>query len=207
METCGSSLVYTCSFQNPVLVHLMSVHAPEIPVLLLDTGFLHPETLEYVTTLRERLGFHLEVVRPVGVDASDQLWRSDADKCCNLRKVEPLNRLLQGKQGWVTGIRRVDSSTRRVAAPIEFDHERGVIKVNPIVAWTDTDMNSYVEQFSLPQHPLRDQGYASIGCWPCTRPIQPGEDRRAGRWAGTEKTECGLHISPVRVKSSVARPS
>ena len=117
----------------------------------------------------------------------------DPDGCCALRKVEPLGRALEGKAAWMTGLRRVETPTRADAPIVSYDIGRGLVKVNPIATWTDTDVEGYVRDRGLPAHPLADRGYRSIGCWPCSRPVGNGEDARAGRWAGTDKIECGLH--------------
>jgi phosphoadenosine phosphosulfate reductase len=124
----------------------------------------------------------------------DNLWQTDIEACCNVRKVEPLNRALVGKEAWVTGIRRVDGPTRANAPVASFDPVRNLVKINPLASFSDDDMLTYEKIFELPVNPLRERGYPSIGCWPCTRPVAPGEDKRAGRWAGNAKTECGLHV-------------
>jgi len=124
----------------------------------------------------------------------DNRWQTDIEGCCHVRKVEPLNRAVAGKQAWITGIRRADGPTRANAPVAAYDLGRGLVKVNPLAAFTDDDMALYLQLHELPAHPLADKGYASIGCWPCTRPVAPGEDKRAGRWSGAAKTECGLHV-------------
>jgi len=192
--TFAEGLVFTASFEDPVLVHLVASHAPTVPVALLDTQYLFSETLEYAEQLQRQLGFTLRVFKPTASVVPDDQWRDDVEGCCARRKVEPLNRALAGASAWITGIRRVDAPTRTTSPVVGLDPVRGITKVNPIVAWSDDDMDAYIRSHNLPRNPLTDRGYASIGCWPCTRPIQPGEDRRAGRWSGQEKTECGLHI-------------
>jgi phosphoadenosine phosphosulfate reductase len=188
-------LVFTCSFEDPVLVHLVAEHAPSARIVLLDTQYLFDETLAYAEQLRHLIGFDLSIVRPGNEVLPDELWRRDLEDCCRLRKVEPLGRALDGAAGWITGVRRIDGPTRAATPPVVFDALRGVTKINPLVAWSDEDMSTYVSEHQLPENPLAAQGYSSIGCWPCTRPVAEGEDRRAGRWSGTSKTECGLHLS------------
>jgi phosphoadenosine phosphosulfate reductase len=191
-ERFGSTLVTTASFQNAVLVHLVATHAPGTPIVLLDTGFLFAETTWFANDLRDRFGFELTVVSPlpgVGVD-----FRSSLDGCCAARKVEPLQRALSGHHAWISGLRRADSPNRAHTPILSYDASRDLVKVSPLAAMTDEEVELYHELYDLPRHPLRDKGYHSIGCWPCTRPVAPGEDRRAGRWAGSSKTECGIHL-------------
>lgn len=194
-ESFPGGLVFTCSFEDPVLVHLVNEHAPSARIVLLDTQYLFAETLEYAERLRDLLGFDLSVVRPANHVVPDELWRHDLEECCRRRKVEPLERALENARGWVTGVRRVDGPTRATTPAVAYDTVRRLTKVNPIVAWSDEELSVYSSRHALPENPLVSQGYSSVGCWPCTRPVGPGEDRRAGRWSGVEKTECGLHVS------------
>lgn len=188
-------LVFTCSFEDPVLVHLVAEHAPSARIVLLDTQYLFDETIAYAEGLRHLIGFDLSTVRPSDDVVPDELWRRDLEECCRRRKVEPLERALDGAAAWITGVRRVDGPTRATTPPVAFDALRGVTKINPLVAWSDDDVSAYAARHALPENPLVAQGYPSIGCWPCTRPVGAGEDRRSGRWSGAAKTECGLHIS------------
>lgn len=188
-------LVFTCSFEDPVLVHLVAGHAPSARIVLLDTQYLFDETIAYAERLRHLIGFELSTVRPSDDVVPDELWRQDLEECCRRRKVEPLQRALAGAEAWITGVRRVDGPTRAATPPVAFDALRGVTKINPLVAWSDDDVSAYAARHALPENPLVAQGYPSIGCWPCTRPVAAGEDRRAGRWSGAAKTECGLHLS------------
>ena len=126
-------------------------------------------------------------------DVERDVWQNDTDACCAARKVEPLQRTLAGKQAWITGLRRADAPTRANTPVVHDDLLRGVVKINPIATWSDDDVATYVAMNDLPIHPLTDRGYPSIGCWPCTRPAD-ASDPRAGRWAGSGKTECGLHV-------------
>jgi len=137
---------------------------------------------------------NLTVMQPLV--SPDDLWQTDPDECCAMRKVEPLARALRGKQAWMTGLRRVESPTRTNAPIVHLDVGRGIVKVNPLATWSDADIAAYKQDHELLEHPLSAQGYPSIGCWPCTRPVAPGEDPRSGRWSGQGKMECGLHGWP-----------
>ena len=123
----------------------------------------------------------------------DELWRTDTDACCQARKVDPLARHMAERAAWLTGLRRAESDSRRDAAIVQRDG-RGLVKVNPLATWTDEQVDAYILEHDVPVNPLLFDGYPSIGCWPCTRRVEPGEDARAGRWAGSDKTECGLHL-------------
>lgn len=193
-EEHGEGLVVTASFGDAVLVHLVSRAIPGADLVLLDTGYLFAETAWYADHLREAYGIRLRIVRPLAEVEPDG-WRTDTDACCAARKVEPMQRALAGKTAWVSGLRRADSAVRARTPIVHDDLLRGVTKINPIAAWTDADVEDYKAMELLPEHPLTDRGYASIGCWPCTRPVGDGEDPRAGRWSGSGKSECGLHVS------------
>ena len=193
-ERFGDGLVLAASFQDCVLVDLAAKAAPGVEVVFLDTQYHFAETLWYIEQVRERYDLNLRVMRPLV--PADDLWQTDPDECCAMRKVEPLARALEGRQAWMTGLRRVEAPTRARAPIAHLDIGRGIVKVNPLASWTDDDIDAYKRDHGLPEHPLVAQGYASIGCWPCTRPVVPGEDRRSGRWAGRGKTECGLHGWP-----------
>lgn len=190
-ERFGVELVVTASFQNAVLVHVAASAVPGIEIVLIDTGYLFAETLWYADTLQRALDLNLTVVRPV-IDDVDR-WSFDPDGCCGARKVEPLQRVLAGRAGWITGLRRADSTSRAGTPTVSFDVGHEVTKINPIVAMSDDEFDQYHLIHDLPRHPLTSRGYPSIGCWPCTTPVAPGDDRRAGRWAESDKTECGLH--------------
>ncbi len=187
----GDDLVLAASFQDCVLIDIAAQVAPEIEVVFLDTQYHFAETLWYVDEIRRRYDLNLRVMQPE--NAPDNRWQQDPDGCCALRKVEPLGRALEGKAAWMTGLRRVETPARANAPIVSYDVGRGLVKVNPIATWTDTDVEGYVRDRGLPVHPLADRGYRSIGCWPCSRAVGNGEDARAGRWAGTDKIECGLH--------------
>jgi len=186
-------LVVTASFKDAVLVHVAATAVPGIEITLLDTQYLFAETQWLVDELTKRLDLNLRVVRPLPGVVPDNLWQTDIEACCNVRKVEPLSRAIAGKHAWFTGIRRADGPTRNSAAVAAYDIGRGLVKVNPLVTLSDDEIARYVQLHDLPVHPLQDKGYSSIGCWPCTRATEPGEDKRAGRWSGSTKTECGLH--------------
>lgn len=189
--TFGDGLVVTASFEDAVLIDVVARHAAGTEIVLLDTGYLFAETLWYAEQLRQRYDLLVTLVRPVAPEP-DQ-WQYDTEGCCAARKVEPLERALAGRAAWVTGIRRADGPTRATAPIVSRDLGRDLIKINPLATMTDAGLAAYQQRHDLPRHPLADRGYPSIGCWPCTRPVGPGEDRRAGRWAGQAKTECGLH--------------
>ncbi len=194
-ETYGTeSMVVTASFEDAVLVHAAATAVPGVEIVLLDTQYLFAETRWLVDELKALLPLNLRVVHPLADVQPDNLWQRDTEACCRVRKVEPLNRALAGKSVWVTGVRRVDGPTRANAPVVSFDPVRNLVKLNPLAAWTDDDMALYEQIHELPKNPLSERGYPSIGCWPCTRPVAPGDDKRAGRWAGSAKTECGLHV-------------
>ena len=192
VDTFGDGLVLASSLSNCVLIDVATQVAPQLEVAFLDTQYHFPETLAYLEEIRRRFDLNLRVIRP-RVEP-DELWRSDTDTCCLARKVEPLNRALAGKRAWMTGLRRQESPDRSATPVVSWDARRGLVKVNPLAAWTDEEVRFYIRERGLPEHPLTAKGYPSIGCWPCTSPVKPGEDPRSGRWKGTAKTECGLHL-------------
>jgi phosphoadenosine phosphosulfate reductase len=188
------NVVITSSFEDAVLVHIAASVDPAADIVLLDTQYLFAETWWLVEEMRRRFDIALRVVAPRPEIRRDNLWQTDIEACCAVRKVEPLQRALEGKAVWVTGVRRVDGPTRANAPVVSFDITRNLVKINPLATWTDDDMALYSAINDLPVNPLSERGYPSIGCWPCTRPVGDGDDRRGGRWAGTAKTECGLHV-------------
>jgi len=179
-----------CSFQDCVIVDLALKVAPRLEVVFLDTEFHFPETLEFVELVRDRYQPNLTVTHP---SASADGWPCGSAECCQRRKVEPLFRALVGKSAWITGLKRSDAATRTKTEVVAWDERRQMVKINPLAPWTDEDIAAYISANHLPVHPLLAQGYLSIGCAPTTRPVRPGEDPRAGRWADSDKTECGLH--------------
>lgn len=202
-------ILLTCSWQHQssVLIDMLHQLGASIRIVELDTGLLFPETYETRDQLIERYDLRVERIDPRQTVAEQErtegpeLWRRDPDRCCALRKVEPLERALAGMDAWITGIRRAQSVTRAGARMLELD-PRGVVKVQPLVAWSDEDVKGYLFAHDVPYNPLHDRGYPSIGCTPCTRAIRPGEDARAGRWAGADKTECGLHLPAQNAAAS-----
>ena len=193
------ALVSSFGAESVVLLHLVSVIAPETPVLFIDTRMLFPETLEYQRLLAETL--HLGDVRTIRAiqprlafeDPDNTLHQFNTDACCHVRKVEPLERALSKFDGWITGRKRYQGSTRQA---VEFFEAEGTtrIKVNPLAHWGREDLEEYMVENRLPRHPLVAKGFPSIGCAPCTSAVKPGEDPRAGRWRGSAKVECGIHF-------------
>jgi phosphoadenosine phosphosulfate reductase len=195
----GDRLTVASSMGDEVLVHLVGTTIPRADVFFLDTGYHFAETLgtrdayQAMLPLRIRTILPLLTVAQQDAEHGPRLHDRDPDACCAMRKVEPLNRALEGYDAWVTGMRRADAATRTELSVVGWDERRQLVKVNPLAAWTDEDVDRYVEEHGVFLNPLRQEGYASIGCAPCTRPVAAGEEARAGRWAGKDKTECGLH--------------
>ncbi len=196
----GDKLCLTCSWQrqSSVLVHMVSELGLDIPVIELDTQLFFRETYETRDRLVERYG--LKPIRPDMISVAEQhvregpnLWEHDPDRCCRIRKVEPLERALEPYEAWVTGIRREQALTRASAQKIERSDRYGVWKIQPIVDWDVKRVQAYIHVNEIPYNPLHDAGYPSIGCIPCTRPVRQDEDERAGRWDGSDKLECGIH--------------
>jgi phosphoadenosine phosphosulfate reductase len=187
----GDGLVLASSFQDCVLIDLVAQVAPQLEVVFLDTQYHFAETTWYVDAVRRRYDLNLRIVEP-DIEPDDR-WLDDPDACCAARKVVPMAKALAGRTAWMTGLRRDEAPTRAQVPIVGYDVGRGLVKVNPIATWTEDDVARYADDRALPEHPLKDKGYASIGCWPCTRPVGEGEDARAGRWAGLDKLECGLH--------------
>lgn len=204
--TFREGLVATSSFQSQSLplLHLISRICPHIPIYFLDTGFHFPETLTYVEQLKSLMFLNVERVQPLleheeFLQLHGNLYETKPDMCCYLNKVEPLQRVMSGKVAWVTGIRR-DQTAHRSKSPVLTRQSDGIIKVAPMLEWKHDDVQRYVKKYALPEHPLLKQGYPSIGCFPCTKPVADGEDARSGRWTGNQKTECGLHFDPASGK-------
>jgi phosphoadenosine phosphosulfate reductase len=182
-----------------VLLHMLSEIEPRLRVFNLDTGYQFPETLELRDQIAQRYGIEVEMVQP---DASvveyeerhgGPLYVSRPDQCCYDRKIVPLRRALVGYDAWITAIRSDQSEHRAGAQAVGMDPKFNLVKVNPLLTWTRRDVWAFIVTHRVPYNPLHDRGYASIGCWPCTRAVGSDEDERAGRWAGHAKTECGLH--------------
>ncbi len=180
-------LTLACSFQKEesVLVHMLTQIEPTARAFVIDTGVLFPETFETWRQFEQRFGLRFEVF-----DASSPGAPWTVDRCCGMAKVEALERALGEVDAWITGVRREHASTRSSTRKLERDERRGIWKLNPLADWTDRDLWRYIREHDLPYHPLHDQGFDSIGCAPCT---QPGNGRE-GRWAGMDKTECGIHL-------------
>jgi phosphoadenosine phosphosulfate reductase len=187
----GRRLTIAASMTDAVLIDVAARVSPGIEVIFVDTQYHFQETLATAERIRDRYPIQLRVVWPEVVP--DDLWRTDPDRCCQLRKVAPMERALRGRVAWLSGLRRADSVSRALAPVVQRDR-RGLVKVNPLVRWTDEEVARYIAEHDVPVNPLVAQGYASVGCWPCTRAIGEGEDGRAGRWDGSDKTECGLHL-------------
>ena len=198
-ETFGDGFAITSSMADGLLAHLASTAIPGVKVVFLDTGYHFAETIGTRDWITSALPITLVNVTPEQTVAEQdaehgaQLHDRDPDLCCSLRKVQPLARTLAGFAAWGSGIRRDESPTRAGTRLVDWDAKRGMVKVNPIAAWTQDDVDTYLVEHQVPVNPLFELGYGSIGCAPCTRPVAPGEDPRAGRWAGRGKTECGLH--------------
>lgn len=190
-----------CSFgaEDVVLVDAIAHEQLPIDIFYLDTQLLFKETYQTRNRLVQRYGVRFLSFLPrlsldeQAVQFGERLWERQPDQCCALRKVEPLRRALQGRQMWITGIRREQAPTRARARVVEWDAKNGLVKLNPLAAWTHKEVWDRIVARGIPYNPLHDRNYPSIGCWPCTTPIQPGEDPRAGRWRGTGKIECGIH--------------
>ena len=192
-DRVGTAITVTCSFEDVVLAHVAATAVPGIEIVMIDTQYLFAETQWLAEELRKNFDANLRIVHPLRV-TPDNLWQRDTEACCNVRKVQPLNAVLSEKAGWVTGVRRIDGPTRAETPVVTLDATRNVLKINPLALYSDEEMERYEFLHELPRNPLKDRGYPSIGCWPCTKPVAEGEDKRAGRWAGQAKTECGLHI-------------
>ncbi|MBI5344289.1 MAG: phosphoadenylyl-sulfate reductase [Deltaproteobacteria bacterium] len=188
-----------CSFADAVLVDMLVRIRDDARVFYLDTGHLFVETLKTVEKVEKRYGIKVERCSPrMTADEVErvygaELWKRDPDKCCELLKVEPLRKVLSGLKVWITGIRRDESETRAKTPIAGWDGKFNLIKVNPLAPWTKKEVWDYICKNDVPYNELLDRGYPSIGCRPCTRPSGNGEGDRAGRWAGFEKTECGIH--------------
>jgi phosphoadenosine phosphosulfate reductase len=184
-------LCLTASMNDAVMIDLATSVEPGLEVVFIDTRYHFPETLATVETVRRRYGLNLRMMTVP--PPPEPLWQVDPVNCCGAAKVAQLDRALVGKLAWMSGLRRAEATTR-ASAPIVTRDLRGLVKVNPIATWTDGDVDGYIADHDVPVNPLRAQGYPSIGCQPCTQPVTEGADPRSGRWAGTDKTECGIHI-------------
>lgn len=200
-ERFAPHIVFTTGLgvEGCVLIHLIARARLPIAVVTLDTGVFFPETYALWRRLEERYSIEIRAVLPAQTLAEQAathgpaLWERDPDLCCRLRKLEPLAAALSGRHAWISAIRRDQTAERGHANVLEHDERFGVIKVNPLLSWTESDVWTFAKANDVPFNPLHERGYPSIGCAPCTTPVQPEEDPRAGRWRGRAKTECGLH--------------
>jgi phosphoadenosine phosphosulfate reductase len=182
-----------------VILHLLAEVEPRVRVFNLETGYQFPETLALRDRIAARYGIEVELIRPSTTVAEYEarnggpVYPHDPDRCCAERKLGPLRRAIEGYDAWISAIRADQSAHRARASVVGWDAKFGLVKVNPLLTWTKRDVWAFVVANKVPYNPLHDQGYPSIGCWPCTRPVGPGGDERDGRWAGQAKTECGLH--------------
>lgn len=194
------ALVSSFGAESVVLLHLISVIRPTTPVLFVDTQMLFAETLAYQKSLAKRLNLlDIRTLHPLpgtlaAADPSGDLHRRDPDACCALRKIAPLENALSGFDAWITGRKRFQGAERQAIDFFEAEEGTSRIKLNPLAHWTRSDLEDYIDNNALPRHPLQAKGFLSIGCAPCTSPVGPGEDPRAGRWRGQGKTECGIHF-------------
>ena len=210
-DLLGEDLMMSTAFgkSGMCIIHMVRELKIPLPIYFVDTGFHFPETLEFVETLKNKWNVNLLVQRPKLAKVEfiqtfgDKLYETDPDLCCQKNKVEPFNELKQKYRGWITGVRRDQSSTRAQAEPIEV-LEEDKLKFQPIAYWTREDVETYLKEHDIPLHPLFSQGYTSIGCAPCTRPNNDPTNERAGRWAGKAKTECGLHTYWKKKKKDAA---
>ena len=200
VDTFGDGFAIASSMEDGLMAHLASSVAPGVQVVFLDTGYHFAETIgtrdavAATYDVRVRTVLPLLTVKQQDAEYGAELWRTDPTACCNLRKVEPLARALEPYTAWASGIRRDEAVTRRDVRVVEWDARRSMVKVNPIATWTQDQVDEYVAEHGVLLNPLLDDGYPSIGCAPCTRRVAPGEDPRSGRWAGSSKVECGLHV-------------
>ena len=213
-DTFGNRVAISSAFgaEGMVLIDMASRSGKDFRLFTIDTEFLFPETYALMDRIEEKYGIPIEKVYSLlspeeqARVEGDALWTRDPDRCCNLRKVEPLRRKLTELSAWITSIRRDQTAIRSSARRVEWDAKFGLIKVNPIVDWTSKQVWRYIHEHDVPYNQLHNQDYPSIGCTHCTRAVRPGEDPRAGRWSGFAKSECGLHIiEPMADASKAAK--
>jgi phosphoadenosine phosphosulfate reductase len=199
VETFGRRFCVTSSMGDSVLTHLASTVSPGIDVLFLDTGYHFAETLGTRDAVAATLPVNVVTLSPtISVRQQDEqygpdLWSRDPDLCCSMRKVEPLNEGLANYDAWATGLRREETPDRVITPVVGWDEKKQKVKVSPLARWTQADVDDYIDKHNILVNPLQFDGYPSIGCWPCTRRVAAGDDPRSGRWAGSGKTECGIH--------------
>jgi phosphoadenosine phosphosulfate reductase len=182
------------------LIHMLAEIEPSVHVFNLETGYQFPETLELRERIKDRYGIEVVLIRPELTIAEYEavhggpLYTNRPDQCCHDRKILPLRRAIAGYDAWISAIRRDQTVQRATAGVVQWDAKFGLVKINPLLSWTKRDVWNFILENDVPYNPLHDEGYLSIGCWPCTRAVGEGEDERAGRWSGTQKKECGLHV-------------
>jgi phosphoadenosine phosphosulfate reductase len=182
------------------IIHMLAEIEPDMRIFNLETGYQFQETLDLRERIKKRYGIEVEYIRPeltveeYEAEHGGPLYRIRPDQCCHDRKVLPLRRAVEGYDAWISAIRGDQTTNRAAASVVQWDAKFNLVKVNPLLTWTKKDVWAFIMKHNVPYNPLHDQNYPSIGCWPCTRPITEGEDERAGRWSGTVKKECGLHV-------------
>jgi phosphoadenosine phosphosulfate reductase len=182
------------------IIHMLAEIEPRVRIFNLETGYQFQETLELRERIKQRYGIEVEYVRPeltvaeYEAEHGGPLYTIRPDQCCHDRKILPLRRAVVGYQAWISSIRGDQTNHRAAAQVVQWDAKFNLVKINPLLRWTRGDVWGFIVKHEVPYNPLHDQDYPSIGCWPCTRPVHDGEDERAGRWAGTGKKECGLHV-------------
>jgi phosphoadenosine phosphosulfate reductase len=202
VETFGSRLTMATAFgaEGCCLIHMLAEIDPKVRIFNLETGYQFHETLELRERIKERYGIEVEFILPeltvaeYEAEHGGPLYVHRPDQCCHDRKILPLRRAVAGYTAWISAIRGDQTAHRAAAGLVQWDAKFSLVKVNPLLDWTRKDVWNFIARHDVPYNPLHDEGYPSIGCWPCTRPIADGEDERAGRWAGTTKKECGLHV-------------
>ena len=201
------AVVSSFGAESAVLLHLAAQVDPSVPVLFLDTGMLFGQTLDYRRNLAKQLGLtDVRDLRPqfqdlAATDPNANLYKTDTDACCHIRKVLPLDRALADFDAWITGRKRFHGGDRLRLQVVET--AEGKLKFNPLANWSKAELDAYAAEHDLPAHPLVQFGYPSVGCWPCTSPVEEGQDVRAGRWAGQDKTECGIHVIRAEPKVEI----
>ncbi len=217
LDTYGKKVGLSCSFgpEDVVLVDMLAKITKKPKIFTLDTGRLNPETYDVMDAVRQKYNIKIDVMFPktptiqkmVKAKGLNLFYDSIENRkmCCQVRKIEPLNRALSKLNAWVTGLRRQQSVTRTTMKKVEWDESHKIVKINPLIDWTREQVWDYIKKNNIPYNKLHDAGYPSIGCAPCTRAIKPGEDERAGRWwwENPETKECGLHADPTKLAKAV----
>jgi phosphoadenosine phosphosulfate reductase len=201
-DTFGSRLTMATAFgaEGCCIIHMLAEIAPRTRIFNLETGYQFPETLALRERIKERYGIEVEYIQPeltvaeYEAEHGGPLYTIRPDQCCHDRKVLPLRRAVKGYDAWISSIRADQTRDRAQAGVVQWDAKFDLVKINPLLGWNKKDVWNFIHQHDVPYNPLHDQNYPSIGCWPCTRPVQNGDEERAGRWAGTVKKECGLHV-------------